>query len=114
MTVKIRLAQRGKRNARTFRVVVSDSRFPRDGRFIDDIGYYDPHQEPSKVEIDTDKAVEWLDNGAQPTERAKKLLEISGAWAKWRSEKGEVLSIPQPPPPKVKTRGKQDSEKEEE
>ena len=113
MSVKIRLAQRGKKKARTFRVVVSDSRSPRDGRIIEDIGYYDPHHEPSKVEINVEKAVRWLDVGAQPTERAKKILEISGAWAKWRSEKGEVLSIPQPPPPKVKTREKA-SESEEE
>ncbi len=113
MSVKIRLAQRGKKKARTFRVVVSDSRSPRDGRIIEDIGYYDPHHEPSKVEINVDKAVHWLDVGAQPTERAKKILEISGAWAKWRSEKGEVLSIPKPPQPKVKTRERA-SESEEE
>ncbi len=113
MSVKIRLAQRGKKKARTFRVVVSDSRFPRDGRIIEDIGHYDPHQEPSKVEINIDKAVHWLEVGAQPTERAKKLLEISGAWAKWRSEKGEVLSIPQAPTPKVKTRAKSSKSEEE-
>ena len=113
MSVKIRLAQRGKKKARTFRVVVSDSRFPRDGRIIEDIGYYDPHQEPSKVEINIDKALQWLEVGAQPTERAKKLLEISGAWAKWRSEKGEVLSIPEPLSPKVKVRATASKSEEE-
>ena len=113
MSVKIRLAQRGKKKARTFRVVVSDSRFPRDGRIIEDIGHYDPHQEPSKVEINIEKAVHWLEVGAQPTERAKKLLEISGAWAKWRSEKGEVLSIPQAPAPKIKKRAESSKSEEE-
>ena len=113
MSVKIRLAQRGKKKARTFRVVISDSRSPRDGRIIEDIGYYDPHNEPSKVEINIDKAVHWLDVGAQPTERAKKLLEISGAWAKWRTEKGEVLIIPQAPPSKLKNRAKANGEEEE-
>ena len=113
MSVKIRLAQRGKKKSRTYRVVISDSRSPRDGRIIEDIGYYDPHHEPSKVEINMDKAIYWLGEGAQPTERAKKLLEISGAWAKWRSEKGEVLSIPQIPPTKVKNRAKANGEEEE-
>ena len=113
MSVKIRLAQRGKKKSRTYRVVISDSRSPRDGRIIEDIGYYDPHHEPSKVEINIDKAVHWLEVGAQPTERAKKLLEISGAWAKWRSEKGEVLSIPQAPKKKIKKRVQANGEEEE-
>ena len=113
MSVKIRLAQRGKKQSRTFRVVVADSRSPRDGRIIEDIGYYDPHHEPSKVEINVEKAVHWLETGAQPTERAKKLLEISGAWAKWRSEKGEVVSIPHAPSPKVKSRDKNTKSEEE-
>ena len=113
MSVKIRLAQRGKKKARTYRVVISDSRSPRDGRIIEDIGYYDPHHEPSKVEINIDKAVHWLEVGAQPTQRAQKLLEISGAWAQWRSEKGEVLSIPQVPSKKIKKRAKANTEEEE-
>ena len=103
MPVKIRLAQRGKKKNRTYRVVVADSRSPRDGKFIEDLGYYDPHHNPSKVEINVDKAVSWLDKGAQPSERAQKLLEISGAWAQWRSTKGEVVSIPTAPAEKVKS-----------
>ena len=113
MPVKIRLAQRGKKKNRTYRVVVADSRSPRDGKFIEDLGYYDPHHNPSKVEINVDKAVSWLDKGAQPSERAQKLLEISGAWAQWRSSKGEVVSIPTAPAEKIKSSSKANKKKEE-
>jgi len=113
MPVKIRLAQRGKKKNRTYRVVVADSRSPRDGKFIEDLGYYDPHHNPSKVEINVDQAVSWLDKGAQPSERAQKLLEISGAWAQWRSSKGEVVSIPTAPAEKVKSSSKANKKKEE-
>ena len=113
MPVKIRLAQRGKKKNRTYRVVVADSRSPRDGKFIEDLGYYDPHHNPSKVEINVDKAVSWLDKGAQPSERAQKLLEISGAWAQWRSSKGEVVSIPTAPAEKVKSSSKANKKKED-
>ncbi len=81
MPVKIRLAQRGKKKNRTFRVIVADSRSPRDGKFIEDLGFYNPQDNPSSVEIDVEKAVSWLEKGAQPSERAQKILEISGAWA---------------------------------
>ena len=113
MPVKIRLAQRGKKKNRTYRVVVADSRSPRDGRFIEDLGYYDPHHNPSKVEINVEKAVSWLDKGAQPSERAQKLLEISGAWAQWRSLKGEVVSIPTAPEEKIKSSSKANIKKTE-
>jgi small subunit ribosomal protein S16 len=113
MPVKIRLAQRGKKKNRTYRVVVADSRSPRDGRFIEDLGYYDPHHNPSKVEINVEKAVSWLDKGAQPSERAQKLLEISGAWAQWRSSKGEVISIPTAPEEKIKSSSKANIKKQE-
>lgn len=114
MPVRIRLAQRGKKKNRTFRVIVADSRSPRDGKFIEDLGYYDPHHNPSMVEIDVDKAVAWLDKGAQPSERAQKILEISGAWAQWRSSKGEVISIPQAPEEKIKSSSKANKKKLEE
>ena len=113
MPVKIRLAQRGKKKNRTYRVVVADSRSPRDGRFIEDLGYYDPPHNPSKVEINVEKAVSWLDKGAQPSERAQKLLEISGAWAQWRSSKGEVVSIPTAPEEKIKSSSKANIKKQE-
>ena len=113
MPVKIRLAQRGKKKNRTFRVIVADSRSPRDGKFIEDLGFYNPQDNPSSVEIDVEKAVSWLEKGAQPSERAQKILEISGAWAQWRSSKGEVVSIPTPPEPKIKSSSKAHNMKNE-
>lgn len=102
MAVKIRLKRMGKKKQPTYRVVVADSRSPRDGRIIESIGRYDPRQEPSLVEIDGDRALYWLQTGAQPTERAQKLLEISGAWAQFKISKGEVYTVPtraaEPPP----------------
>ena len=113
MAVKIRIAQWGKKKTRTYRVVVADARSPRDGKFIEDLGFYNPHDNPSTVEINVEKAVSWLDKGAQPSERAKKLLEISGAWAQWRSTKGEVVSIPNAPEPKIKSSSKANNKKNE-
>ena len=113
MAVKIRLAQRGKKKTRTYRVVVADARSPRDGKFIEDLGFYNPHDNPSTVDIDVEKAVSWLDKGAQPSDRVQKLLEISGAWAQWRSTKGEVGSIPKAPEPKVKSSSKANIKKNE-
>ena len=111
MAVKIRLAQRGKKKTRTYRVVVADARSPRDGKFIEDLGFYNPHDNPSTVDINVEKAVSWLDKGAQPSERAQKLLEISGAWAQWRSTKGEVVSIPNAPEAKLKSSSKANNKK---
>jgi small subunit ribosomal protein S16 len=78
MAVKIRLTRKGKKKQPTYRVVVADSRSPRDGRYIEQIGRYDPRQEPSLVEIDNDRAKYWIDNGAQPSDAVHKLLVISG------------------------------------
>ena len=114
MAVKIRLAQRGKKKNRTYRVIVADARSPRDGKYIEDLGFYNPKDNPSTVDIDIDKAVSWLDKGAQPSERAQKILEISGAWAQWRATKGEVVSIPSPPEPKIKSSSKAHNKNEEE
>lgn len=75
--VKIRLRRMGAKKAPFYRVVVADSRYPRDGRFIEEIGYYDPTKEPSFVTIDKEKADKWLANGAQPTDTVKKLLKIA-------------------------------------
>ena len=113
MAVKIRLAQRGKKKTRTYRVVVADARSPRDGKFIEDLGFYNPHDNPSTVDIDVEKAVSWLDKGAQPSDRVQKLLEIPGAWAQWRSTKGEVVSIPKAPEPKIKSSSKANIKKTE-
>ncbi len=78
MAVKIRLTRMGKKKAPSYRVIVADERAPRDGRFIDEIGFYDPTQEPSVVKIDTEKAKSWIANGAKPTETVAKLLKIAG------------------------------------
>ena len=75
--VKIRLKRIGQKKAPFYRVVVADSRYPRDGRFIEEIGYYDPTKEPSVVSIDKEKADKWLANGAQPTDTVKKLLKVA-------------------------------------
>jgi small subunit ribosomal protein S16 len=74
----------GKKKQPTYRVVAADSRSPRDGRFIEAIGVYDPRAEPSVVEIDNDKAVAWLRQGAQPSEVVEKLLKVSGAWEQFK------------------------------
>ena len=84
MAVKLRLMRMGKKKQPTYRVVAADSRSPRDGRFIEAIGVYDPRAEPSVVEIDNDKAVAWLRQGAQPSEVVEKLLKVSGAWEQFK------------------------------
>lgn len=78
MAVKIRLRRMGAKKAPFYRVVVADSRYPRDGRFIEEVGYYDPTKEPSVIKIDEEKAKTWLANGAQPTDTVKALLKIQG------------------------------------
>ncbi len=76
--VKIRLRRVGKKKAPFYRVVVADSRYPRDGRFIEEIGTYDPMAEPSAVKIDAERAKKWIANGAQPTDTVRVLLKKTG------------------------------------
>ncbi len=78
MAVKIRLRRTGAKKAPSYRVVVADSRYPRDGRFIEEIGYYNPLTDPVTVKIDLDKAANWIANGAQPTDTVKVLLKKAG------------------------------------
>ncbi|MCL2096883.1 MAG: 30S ribosomal protein S16 [Oscillospiraceae bacterium] len=78
MAVKIRLRRIGAKKAPFYRIVVADSRFPRDGRFIEEIGYYNPLTEPADINVDGEKAKKWLANGAQATETVKSLLKKSG------------------------------------
>ena len=78
MAVKMRLRRIGAKKAPFYRVIVADSRSPRDGRFIEEIGYYNPLTEPAEIKIDAEKAKKWLGNGAQPTETVKALLKKSG------------------------------------
>ncbi|MBE6885744.1 MAG: 30S ribosomal protein S16 [Oscillospiraceae bacterium] len=78
MAVKIRLRRMGAKKAPFYRIVVADSRYPRDGRFIEEIGYYDPTKNPSVIKVDSEKAAKWIANGAQPTDTVKKLLKEAG------------------------------------
>jgi small subunit ribosomal protein S16 len=84
VAVKLRLMRMGKTKQPTYRVVAADSRSPRNGRFIEIVGTYEPLQEPSRIVIDNDKAVAWLRKGAQPTDRVESLLKISGAWDEFK------------------------------
>ena len=84
MAVKLRLMRMGKKKQPTYRVVAADSRSPRNGRFIEIVGTYEPREEPSRVLIDNDKAVAWLRKGAQPTDTVEKLLTQSGAWEQFK------------------------------
>ncbi|MEM7286956.1 MAG: 30S ribosomal protein S16 [Actinomycetota bacterium] len=86
MAVKLRLMRMGKKKQPTYRVVAADARSPRNGRFIEIVGTYEPRRDPSVIEIDNERAVHWLKNGAQPTERVEKLLKISGAWEDFTGE----------------------------
>ena len=85
MAVKLRLMRMGKKKQPTYRVVAADSRSPRNGRFIEILGTYEPRQEPSVIKIDNTKAVDWLRKGAQPTERVQSLLQKSGAWDEFKA-----------------------------
>ena len=87
MAVKLRLTRVGKTKQPQYRIVAADSRSPRDGRFIQIVGTYNPRTDPSTLNVDNDKAVKWLMDGAQPTERVKKLLEVTGAWEAFTAAK---------------------------
>jgi small subunit ribosomal protein S16 len=84
VAVKLRLMRMGKTKQPTYRVVAADSRSPRDGAFLEIVGIYEPRKDPSLVQIDNDKALKWLRQGAQPTDRVHKLLVTSGAWAEYK------------------------------
>ena len=94
--VKIRLKRVGKRKQPAYRVVVADARSPRDGRIIESIGHYQPLHDPSLISIDNERAVYWLQKGAQPSDAVAKILRISGAWTAFS---GEEVPEQQAPPP---------------
>jgi small subunit ribosomal protein S16 len=87
VAVRLRLMRMGKKKQPTYRIVAADARSPRDGRFIEIVGTYDPRSQPSAIKVDNAKAVGWLREGAQPSERVKKLLEITGAWSDFQAGK---------------------------
>ncbi|QBI18971.1 30S ribosomal protein S16 [Egibacter rhizosphaerae] len=84
MAVKMRLRREGKKKQPFYRVVVADVRSPRDGRFIEDLGYYQPLAEPSAIEINHERALAWLHDGVQPSDAVKRLLRITGVWEEFR------------------------------
>ena len=93
MAVKMRLMRMGKTKSPFYRVVVIDGRAPRDGRYIDLIGRYDPREDPSVIDIDNDKAVDWLRKGAQPTDTVSKLLQVSGALDQYKVKAGKIHTV---------------------
>lgn len=94
MAVKLRLMRMGKKKQPTYRIVASDSRSPRDGRFIEIIGTYEPRKDPSGIELDGGKAVEWLMKGAKASDTVRKLLEHSGAWDEFKQQRPEKPAKP--------------------
>lgn len=93
MSVKIRLKRLGKIRAPYYRIVVADSRTKRDGRVIEEIGIYHPTEEPSVIEVDSERAQYWLSVGAQPTEQVAALLKLTGDWGKFKGDKNAVSTV---------------------
>lgn len=101
MAVKMRLMRMGKTKSPHYRVVVIDGRAPRDGRYIDLIGRYDPREEPSLIDIDNDKAIDWLKKGAQPTEAVRKILDAAGALTQFKIKSGQIHTVGARPAPEA-------------
>ena len=101
MAVKIRLKRLGKIRAPYYRIVVADSRTKRDGRVIEEIGLYHPTEEPTRIEVDSDRAQYWLSVGAQPTEQVAALLKLTGDWGKFKGDKDakSTLKVAEPKVP---------------
>ena len=93
MAVKIRLKRLGKIRAPYYRIVVADSRTKRDGRVIEEIGKYHPTQNPSFIEVDSDRAQYWLSVGAQPTEQVAAILKLTGDWGRFKGDKDAVSTV---------------------
>ena len=89
MAVKLRLKRMGAKQKPFYRIIAADSRSPRDGRFIETVGTYDPVKKEESITIDEEKALKWLNNGAQPTDTVKNLLTKKGIWAKYKNTKKE-------------------------
>ena len=102
MTVKIRLTRTGKKKAPSYRIVVADSRSPRDGRFIERLGWYNPLVEPSAINVDEEKILGWLKNGAQPTESVASLLKRAGILDRFNETKSAASAQPSATPADAK------------
>jgi small subunit ribosomal protein S16 len=90
MAVRIRLARHGRKKAPFYRLVVADSRSPRDGRFIELLGTYDPMTDPSSIKVDEERAMHWLKVGATPSDTARSILRKSGVWEKFEAGKKQA------------------------
>jgi small subunit ribosomal protein S16 len=115
MSVRIRLKRLGAKKRPFYRVVVADQRSPRDGRFIENIGKYHPLEDPSLIEIDEERALEWLSKGAQPSEPVQNLLRVTGIWQKFKpnepvSSKAKATKKPAASPAKAETTAPEKSE----
>ena len=86
MATRIRLRRMGAKKQPFYRVVVADSRYPRDGRFIEEIGYYNPLTTPAEIKIDEEKAIAWMSKGAEPSDTVRSLMKRAGVWEKWQSK----------------------------
>ena len=93
MAVKIKLMRLGKMRAPYYRIVVADSRTKRDGRVIEEIGKYHPTEEPSFIEVDSERAQHWLSVGAQPTEQVRAILKLTGDWGRFKGDKDAVSTV---------------------
>ena len=89
MATKIRLKRIGATKKPFYRIVVADSRYSRNGRFIEELGYYDPTSDPAKIKVDQEKTLYWLQNGAQPTDTAKSLLKQQGIMEEFRKQRNQ-------------------------
>lgn len=87
MAVKLRLKRMGSKQKPFYRIVAADSRSPRDGRFIETVGTYNPIKKDDNITVDEEKAIKWLNNGAQPTDTVKNILSQAGVWAKYKNNK---------------------------
>ncbi len=114
MAVKLRLRREGTKKRPHYRVVAADSRSPRDGRFIEILGSYHPLEEPSRIEINNERAVHWLSVGAKPTEQVQKLLRISGAWEEFKPGDKPVRERTEEVKPKLSKKAKAKIEEERE
>jgi small subunit ribosomal protein S16 len=118
LAVVIRLRRRGRKKRPFYRVVVADERNPRQGRFVEDLGYYDPMKDPAQIQIDAEKALVWLREGARPTETARSLLSKAGILQKFYEQRQAHDNPPNPPlirgKDETQTAEQSDSEQEEE
>ncbi len=111
--VRLRLMRMGKKKQPTYRIVAADSRSPRNGRFIEIVGTYEPRREPSVIDVDNEKALKWLRNGAKPSERVEKLLRISGAWDDFKGlPAGTSIGTPPEPGRRPKSKAEEAAEPE--